>query len=213
MAQVENLTVHIGDLVMDAAMHDRVPPRWGNRSPDFAPQGVYRCAGDDQWLALSVRDDARVGGAAGRARRSRRRWPTRRSPRRPAGAPPTTRSTRVISAWTAARTKHDAFHGLQAAGRARRSGHGRGRRLGDPQLHERGFFHSLDHQSAGTHFHPGANFRLGGTPTVFWRAAPVLGQDNQYVYRELLGVSDEEYDALVAAATSATPTTDVRRPI
>src|SRR5262249_40794167 len=54
VAQVENLIVHIGDLVMEAAMRDRVPPRWGNRSPDYAPQGVYRCAGEDQWLVLSV---------------------------------------------------------------------------------------------------------------------------------------------------------------
>jgi crotonobetainyl-CoA:carnitine CoA-transferase CaiB-like acyl-CoA transferase len=76
VAQVENLTVHIGDLVMDAAMHDRVPPRWGNRSPDFAPQGVYRCAGDDQWLVLSVRDDgewASLRAVLG----DPRRWPAR----------------------------------------------------------------------------------------------------------------------------------------
>ncbi len=69
----------------------------------------------------------------------------------------------------------------------------------DPQLHERGFFHLLEHRSAGTHFHPGANVHLDATPPVIWRAAPVVGQDNDYVYREVLGVTDEEYDALVAA--------------
>src|SRR5207244_1377032 len=37
VAQVENLVNHIGDLTMEAAMNQRVPPRWGNRSPDFAP--------------------------------------------------------------------------------------------------------------------------------------------------------------------------------
>ena len=34
--------------------------------------------------------------------------------------------------------------------------------------------------------------------TVLWRAAPLTGQDNHYVYRELLGISADEYDALVA---------------
>ena len=58
LAQVENMTVHIGDVVMDAAMRGQPPQRWGNRSPDFAPQGAYRCMGEDQWVVLSVRDDA-----------------------------------------------------------------------------------------------------------------------------------------------------------
>ena len=56
----------------------------------------------------------------------------------------------------------------------------------------------LEHRSAGTHFHPGANFHLSETPPVIWRAAPVVGQDNEYVYKELLGVSDTDYDELVA---------------
>src|SRR5438067_7430051 len=57
MAQVENMICRIGDLTMEAAMNNRVPRRWGNRSPDFAPQGCYRCAGEDAWVVLSVRSD------------------------------------------------------------------------------------------------------------------------------------------------------------
>ena len=38
---------------------------------------------------------------------------------------------------------------------------------------------------------------MTGTPLQVWRAAPTLGQDNDYVYRDLLGVSDEEYAELV----------------
>ncbi|MEE8313611.1 MAG: hypothetical protein V3R91_04755, partial [Myxococcota bacterium] len=52
--------------------------------------------------------------------------------------------------------------------------------------------------SAGTHFHPAHNFHLSRTPPQIWRAAPVLGQDNEYVYKQLLGISDEEYAELVA---------------
>jgi crotonobetainyl-CoA:carnitine CoA-transferase CaiB-like acyl-CoA transferase len=183
---------------MDAAMHDRVPPRWGNRSPDFAPQGVYRCAGDDQWLVLSVRDDGE--------------WASLRAVlgdppalAGPALATPAGRRAAhdgidaVISAWTAARTKDDAFHRLQAAGVPAGPVMDEADASADPHLAERGFFASLRHPSAGTHRHPGANFRLGRTPTVLWRAAPVTGQDNHYVYRELLGISTEEYEALVAS--------------
>ena len=70
--------------------------------------------------------------------------------------------------------------------------------MSDPQLHERGFFEVLEHPSCGIHFHPAANFRLSATPPQLWRAAPTLGQDNEYVYKEVLGISDDEYAALIA---------------
>jgi crotonobetainyl-CoA:carnitine CoA-transferase CaiB-like acyl-CoA transferase len=195
LAQVENLATYIGDLVMEAAGPG--PTRWGNRSPDFAPQGVYPCAGDDQWIALSVRDD--------------REWVALR---RVLGEPPALSDAAlesaagrrqahddidtVIAAWTATQSKFNVFHLLQQAGIAAGPVLDEADAAADPQLHERGFFHLLEHPSAGTHFHPGANFRLSVTPPMLWRAAPVLGQDNEYVYRELLGVSDEEYEELVA---------------
>jgi crotonobetainyl-CoA:carnitine CoA-transferase CaiB-like acyl-CoA transferase len=104
---------------------------------------------------------------------------------------------RAIAAWTATMPKLDAFHALQRAGVPAGPVMDESDATADPQLHERGFFHLLEHQRAGLHFHPGANFRLTRTPTKIVRAAPVVGQDNEYVYRSLLGVSDEEYDALV----------------
>ncbi len=91
------------------------------------------------------------------------------------------------------------FHTLQAAGIPGGAVMDEADASSDPHLHERGFFHLLDHRSAGTHFHPGANFQLHGTPPVIWRAAPVVGQDNEYIYRDVLGVDDDEYAALVAA--------------
>jgi crotonobetainyl-CoA:carnitine CoA-transferase CaiB-like acyl-CoA transferase len=196
VAQVENMIVHIGDLVMDAVMNDRVPAREGNRSPDHAPQGVYPCVEPDSWLALSVRSapewdalratlgdpvELRDPALAEAAERHRRHdW-----------------IDRVISAWTATVTKHDAFHALQRAGVPAGPVMDEADAGADPQLHERGFFHLLEHQRAGVHFHPGANFRLTGTPAQIVRAAPVVGQDNEYVYRELLGIDDDEYAELV----------------
>ena len=54
VAQVENLVNHLGELTIGAAMSGVTPPRWGNRSGDFVPQGVYRAAGDDEWLVEFV---------------------------------------------------------------------------------------------------------------------------------------------------------------
>jgi crotonobetainyl-CoA:carnitine CoA-transferase CaiB-like acyl-CoA transferase len=198
LAQVENLAVHIGDLVLEAAMHGAAPPRRGNRSPDFAPQGVYRCAGHDQWIALSVRDDAEWS-----ALRAVLGDPAPLTD--PAYATAAGRQAAhdaidaVIESWTARRDKLDAFHALQAAGVPAGPVMDEADASADPQLHARGFFHLLEHRSAGTHFHPGANFQLRGTPPQLWRAAPLLGQDNEYVYREILGLDDAAYAALVAS--------------
>jgi benzylsuccinate CoA-transferase BbsF subunit/naphthyl-2-methylsuccinate CoA transferase subunit len=197
VAQVENMTTHIGDLTMDAVMNHRVPRRWGNRSPDFAPQGCYRSASDDEWVVLSVRSDDE--------------WHQLRAT---LGDPPELRDhgldtvagrhaghdliDAVIGEWTAARTPMDAARALQAAGIPAGPVLDEAAALSDPQLHERGFFQLLEHPSCGIHFHPGANFHLDGTPPRIWRAAPTLGQDNEYVYKDVLGMSDAEYAELEA---------------
>src|SRR3954451_1076633 len=114
LAQVENLITHLGDVVLEAAARGGRPPRWGNRSPDFAPQGVYPCAGDDQWIALSIVDVAQwrslvalIGDPALRDRaldavgeRHRRH----------------DEIDAAIGIWTAALDKYGAFHRLQAGG-------------------------------------------------------------------------------------------------
>jgi crotonobetainyl-CoA:carnitine CoA-transferase CaiB-like acyl-CoA transferase len=197
VAQVENMIVHIGDAVMEAAMTGASPPRRGNRTPEAAPQGVYPCAGDDQWLAISVRDDEQWAGLVG----------VMGGPpelRRPGLADRAGRASAhdeidaAIAAWTATRTKEDLFHLLQGKGVVAGPVLDEADAASDPQLHARRFFHYLEHPSAGGHFHPGANFHLPATPTRVWRAAPVLGQDNEYVYQQILGVTAEEYEELRA---------------
>ncbi|MFC1896091.1 CoA transferase, partial [Thermodesulfobacteriota bacterium] len=66
----------------------------------------------------------------------------------------------------------------------------------DPHLRARGFFHQLTHADCGTHLYPGLAFKMSKTPNEL-RLPPVrLGEHNEYVYKELIGVSDEEYEAL-----------------
>ena len=65
----------------------------------------------------------------------------------------------------------------------------------DPQLAERGFHVYLDHPEAGRIAHDGLTFSLSATPGEI-RRAPMLGEHNEYVYREILGLSEEELDRL-----------------
>ncbi|MEE8353671.1 MAG: CoA transferase, partial [Dehalococcoidales bacterium] len=66
----------------------------------------------------------------------------------------------------------------------------------DPHLAERGFFEEVSHAECGTHMYPGFGFRLSRTPNRIRRGPVRLGEDNEYVYKEILEVSDEEYRRL-----------------
>jgi crotonobetainyl-CoA:carnitine CoA-transferase CaiB-like acyl-CoA transferase len=198
VAQAENLLHHMGDLVMDAAMNGWVPPRWGNRDPDFAPQGVYPCAGEDQWLALSVRNCEEWTALLGIIAESKSvdlhhlRSLTDVGQRNLAHD----EIDAAIGTWTLQHNKDAAAQLLQNAGIPAAPVCSEADLFADTHLHERGFWQLLDHPSAGTHFHAAHNFQLSGTPPQVWRAAPTLGQDNRYVYQELLGVADDEYERL-----------------
>ena len=62
-----------------------------------------------------------------------------------------------------------------------------------PQLDARGFFEELPSDSYGTRRYPGLIFSMANTPNRLRRVAPQLGQDNDYVYRDVLGYSETEY--------------------
>ena len=58
LSQFECSVATLGALLMASAVSGRPPKRWGNRSSSAAPQGVYPCAGHDEWVALSIETDA-----------------------------------------------------------------------------------------------------------------------------------------------------------
>src|SRR5256885_17142452 len=48
----------MGTAVLECQMNGRLPDRMGDRSAYAAPQGCYRCAGNDRWAVISCTDDA-----------------------------------------------------------------------------------------------------------------------------------------------------------
>jgi crotonobetainyl-CoA:carnitine CoA-transferase CaiB-like acyl-CoA transferase len=57
VSQFESSVAMLGSLVLSSAVIGKPPARLGSRSTSIAPQGCYRCAGDDQWCAISVQND------------------------------------------------------------------------------------------------------------------------------------------------------------
>ena len=58
VSQFECSVSTLGGLLLSSVVNGTAPTRMGNRSTSFAPQGLYRCAGEDQWCAISVQNDA-----------------------------------------------------------------------------------------------------------------------------------------------------------
>jgi crotonobetainyl-CoA:carnitine CoA-transferase CaiB-like acyl-CoA transferase len=69
----------------------------------------------------------------------------------------------------------------------------------DLHLAERGFFWEITQADTGTYLYPGAPYRLHGRELVARLPPVTLGEHNEYVYKELLGYTDAEYDRLVAS--------------
>ena len=84
-----------------------------------------------------------------------------------------------------------AFHALQRAGVAASPLFDEELLVADPNVAARGWIRPLTSTDVGTHLHLGSPFR--GIPQRWDRGSPILGEDNEYVYRTLLGLSDAEY--------------------
>ena len=188
----KNFVPLLGDFVMDYTMNGRVQTQLGNQHPFMAPHEAYRCSGKERWITIACRNDADfqrlcdVMGAEGlaqdpRFRDSLSRWRNRKE------------LDGIISQWTATQEARPLMERLQAAHVPAGMIMDESDVHADPHVKERGFFQEVTHPEAGTHRNPTFGFRLSRTPNSIRRAAPLLGQDNEYVYKELLGYTDQEY--------------------
>jgi crotonobetainyl-CoA:carnitine CoA-transferase CaiB-like acyl-CoA transferase len=152
---------------------------------DCCPQGVYRCAGDDAWLALSVPTDAqwgalcRVAGIGDRAE-----WTTSAARHAATGE-----IDRLISAWTEAREPARAVDELVEAGIPAAEVVNSRDVVSNPQLRHRGLFEEEEHPITGRHELPTMPFRISGVQHWMTRPSPTLGQHNDEVLAE---VADEQ---------------------
>ena len=186
----------VGYALMDYAMNGRLPERKGNRSHWFAPQGCYRCKGDDNWLVLTVRDDAEWGafcdatGNPGWADDGRfADVPGRFEHHDDLDA--------LITSWTQQQDHIEAMHLLQRAGVSAAAVLSPKEVLFDAHLRERGFFEAIGHPDVGQKPVPrqlGARFSAFETDAR--SPAPKLGEHNRDVLQGLLGLSDDELASL-----------------
>ena len=196
LSQFEAGIHFLAPVMLDWLVNGREPVRKGNQCDHAVPHGVYRCRGQERWCAIAVSTDeewqslcqvigqpalAKEPGFAtllGRLEKSRL-------------------IDRFIEEWTINHSAEEVMLKLQEAG-VPAGAVLNGRDLFEnPQLNERGFYKELNHPEIGPHHYPSAPFKLSRTPAEPETAAPCLGQHNEYVYRQILGMSDAEFVQLL----------------
>jgi benzylsuccinate CoA-transferase BbsF subunit len=175
----------------------QLPGRLGNRDPVIAPQGVYPCRGDDQWLAISVVDDLRWEALVDLL--GRPPWATGRSLASTAGRQAEhDRLDAELARWTSGHEGAELEQRLAAAGIAAGVVQGSRQLLADPQYRHRGFDRHLEHAEMGVVPYAGHQYRIRGNDHGPRWAAPCLGQDTNRVLGEFLGLDPAEIAELEA---------------
>jgi len=202
-SQVEVGVSLIAPALMDYLVNGCVANRMGNRDPSMAPHSVYPCRGDDRWVAIAVADDKQWRGfcrATGHPE-----WITD-----PRFATLLCRKKheetldRLIAAWTMECTGEEIMERLQDNGVPAGVVKTAEDLFEDPQLLHREHFRWLEHPEIGVHAYNAPAYRLSKTPADIRRAGPTLGQDNEHVYKELIGMSSDEIADLLVEGTITT---------
>ena len=186
LSQVEAMASLMGGAILEYMLSGREAEAVGNSSTEAAPHGVYRGKGNDRWCAIAVFTDEEwrgfkrvLGNPAWTEDKSFDTFIARLKNK--------ARLDRLIEGWTKEHTAEEAMALLQGQGVAAGMVQDASDLARDPQLRARGFFVEL-----GKTISDGVPVRLSDTPAGYSRAAPGRGQDNDYVYKKLLGMSEGE---------------------
>jgi benzylsuccinate CoA-transferase BbsF subunit len=192
----ETCASFIPEALMDYTMNKRIRGPMGNEDDVMAPHNCYRCKGKDEWVAIAVANDEewrslfRAIGKPSLAADERfsngfNRWLNREA------------LDKIIEEWTISHTAHEVMEMLQKAGVAAGPSYFGEMLLEDPQMKERDFFVEIDHPEVMPLRHARIPLRDESGPIGDYTHSPLLGQDNDYVFGILLGLSKEEIGRLV----------------
>lgn len=173
-----------------------VSERCGNLDLEATPHGAYQC-GDERWLALSCWSDAEFMALAetldSPAMAEDPLFASIESRRRNAQA-----LDEALAESLRERDAETTAEALQRAGVSAHPVNTIADLFSDPQLNERKIWRRCKHEEIGEQAYLMPGFELSSTPGNISRPAPVLGGDNELVFKNFLGMGEEEFDAYAA---------------
>ncbi len=173
-------------------------PRVGNGHREMAPHDVYPCCGVDQWIAIAVGDEEEWAGLCdvlGQAA-----WPQLYSSAPQRQAAMSTLGS-AIEAWTRQRSSLEAFELLQSNGVPSSPVMTNRMLASDPHVAARHVFVPVEHPEIGPSQVMRAPWLFSDAPCAVRRHGPLMGQDNQYVFGELLDMTPQAVADLAKTLT------------
>ena len=196
VAMTEVLATILPEAVMEYTLDGTEPERVGNRHPEKVPHNVFRCLGDENWVAISVEDDAQfralaqVAGIPKWAEDPRFSTTEARLSHQEELEP-------LIEQWTLGCQVEDVVEKLQAAGVPAGPVLDSAQVLADPHMVQRGYVQSPDHPIVGPRPMGAFSWTVDGGQPAIPRSAPLFGEHNKKVIQELLQVPGEEFERLM----------------
>lgn len=209
LSQVECMLPLVAPFLVEQSLCGSTSARQGNDHPVFAPHNIYRCAGEDAWMVVSVANDVQWQSLLDVLQAPELRLDPalsavagRRAQRE--------RIDAVIAAWTRQRPADEAMHLLQLAGVSAGVVKPIWSVLEDPHLRSRGFFQKVQREHLGEYLATTPWFRERQQPLDISRVAPTLGEHSREVFSRVIGLTQEQVDALEKSGITGTLATRKR---
>ena len=195
VAQLEATASMLGEAILGYQMTGEPPLPHGNRDEEFAPHNNYRCAEEDQWVAIAVGTEEEwlsFCQALGNPQWTRSAMFAQRADR----LRHEKELDEAVSGWTSTRSSYEITELLQAHKVAAMPVMNIADQFSDSHLSERQFYVDIDHPHVGSEWIYGMPWRLSETPGQIRTSAPLLGQHNDYILGQVLGLPAESLAAL-----------------
>jgi benzylsuccinate CoA-transferase BbsF subunit len=196
LAQMQAAASTLGYPLMEYIMNKRNLPCTGNRHRWAAPHGCYRCQGNDSWISIAVTTEeewqALCAAMGNPAWSSDERFQDMQSRKRNEDE-----LDGHIEEWTSKQEHYDAMFRLQEAGVSGIATLNSLEAMNDAHMVSRGNWVQTNYTPTGDdELIPGVHWKLSRSTGGFYRHAPLLGGDRDYVLGELLGIGRSEMAAL-----------------
>ena len=197
MSQLETTLHFSAPVLLDYAVNGREQTRVGSRDPGAAPHGVYPCAGDDRWLALGCFTDVQWEGLQKTIAPDGNGWPYKPDFDTLLGRKANEDELDgLLSNWTSSWEVGALMETLQSSGVPAGMVNDCRDLFDDAQLQYRGHFQWLDHPEIGPYATDRSEMNFSVSPGSLDTPAPLLGEHTSYVLKDLIGLTDEEYQSL-----------------
>jgi benzylsuccinate CoA-transferase BbsF subunit len=202
VSQIETAVYTLSEAILRCSANGEVETRRGNRSEQFAPHGVYPCRGDDRWIAIAIASDEeweRLVACMGAPAWARVHRFAAAGGRLAHQAELDAR----MSEWTRERDRYELMGELQAAGVEAGVVQDSADLLRDPQLAHRGHWVKLPHVHLGELWFERSGIRFSGGSGRLRAPGPNLGEHDESVLGDLLGLAPPEIARLREAGVVA----------